>query len=82
MTPFSQPGGMIAGIVDVADLAGRGVFAIWNERTAFEAVSIRESRELRWGTLVDVCPDSLYLRLTGKKPQEIFPGLKREPAHA
>ena len=72
----------VSGIVDVADLAGRGVFEIWNERKVFEAVSIGDYGELRWGTSVDLCPDSLYLRLTGKKPQEIFPGLRREPARA
>lgn len=72
----------ISGIVDVAYLAGRGVFEIWNDRKAFEAVSIGDYGELRWGTSVDLCPDSLYLRLTGKKPREIFPNLKRESARA
>ena len=72
----------VSGIVDVADLAGRGVFEIWNERKVFEAVSIGDYGELRWGTSVDLCPDSLYLRLMGKKPQESFLGLRREPARA
>ncbi len=69
----------VAGTVDVAHLAGRGVFEIWNERQAFEAISIGDSGELRWGTSVDLCPDFLYLLLTGKKPREIFPALRREP---
>jgi len=72
----------IAGTVDLAHLAGRGVFEIWNERKVFEAVSIGDHGELRWGISVDLCPDSLYLRLTGMKPQELFPGLKREPTRA
>lgn len=72
----------ISGIVDVAYLAGHGVFEIWNDRKAFEAVTIGDCGELRWGTSVDLCPDSLYLRLTGKKPQEIFPNLKRETTRA
>ena len=72
----------VKGTVDLAKLAGRGVFELWNERKAFESVSIGESGELRWGTSVDLCPDSLYLRLTGKTPQEVFPRLKRETAPA
>ncbi len=72
----------IAGKVDLSDLAGRGVFHIWNDRRVFEAVSTGESGELRWSESVDLCPDSLYLRITGKKPYEVFPRLKRESLRA
>lgn len=70
------------GIVDLGDLAGKGVFALWLDRSTFENVQIGSSGELVWGDQVDLCPDSLYLKLTGKKPEELFPTLRRNPAHA
>ena len=39
-------------------------------------VKIGETGELIWSEQVDLCPDALYLRLTGKKPEDIFPSLK------
>lgn len=71
-----------SGTIDLSDLAGRGVFALWNDRSAFEQVRIGSSGELVWGDKVDLCPDALYLRMTGKSPEEIFPALRREPARA
>ena len=72
----------IHGIVDLSDLAGRGVFALWLDRSAFEEVRIGSSGELAWGDKIDLCPDSLYLRMTGKNPQDLFPSLRREQVHA
>lgn len=71
-----------AGTVDLTDLVGKGVFALWNDYGAFENVSVGESGQLRWGDEVDLCPDWLYLRLTGKQPEDIFPNLKRGIVHA
>lgn len=72
----------VSGIVDLADLAGKGVFALWNDRAAFEQVRIGSSGELVWSDQVDLCPDALYLKLTGRKPEDVFPALRREPANA
>ena len=73
--------GMI-GTVDLSDLVGNGVFALWRDRRAFEQVQIGSSGELAWGDQIDLCPDALYLRMTGKKPEEVFPALRHESAHA
>ncbi|MBI1865621.1 MAG: hypothetical protein HYR98_07860 [Nitrospirae bacterium] len=27
---------------------------------------------------IDLCPDALYLRVTGKNPEDVFPALRRE----
>jgi hypothetical protein len=70
------------GVADVSDLAGRGVFAIWNDRAAFERVEIGSSGELVWNGEIDLCPDALYLRVTGRKAEDVFPLLKKELAHA
>jgi hypothetical protein len=72
----------IAGTVDLSDLVGKGVFALWCDRKAFEQVRIGSSGELVWGEQLDLCPDSLYLKVTGKKPEDIFPVLRREHTHA
>ena len=70
------------GIADLSDLAGSGVFAIWNDYDEFRKVKIGDTGELVWSDQIDLCPDSLYLRVTGKHPEEIFPNLKREMTHA
>jgi hypothetical protein len=70
------------GIVDLSDLAGKGVFELWKDRRAFENVIIGSSGELAWGETIDLCPDSLYLKATGKKPCDLFPSLPNEPIHA
>ena len=64
------------GEVDLAHLVGRGVFASWNDPRAFEGVSIGTSGEIRWGDFLDLCPDALYMEITGKSPAEVFPRLK------
>ena len=70
------------GIVDLSDLAGSGVFVLWNDYEEFRKVRIGDTGELVWTDQVDLCPDALYLRLTGKRPEDVFPVLRHEPAHA
>jgi hypothetical protein len=72
----------VSGTVNLSDLAGKGVFALWRDRRAFERVQIGSSGELVWDDRVDLCPDALYLKVTGKKPEDLFPILRHEPAHA
>jgi hypothetical protein len=72
----------VRGIVDLSSLAGKGVFAFWHNPGVFEQVRIGSFGELAWGDQADLCPDSLYFKLTGKKPAEVFPALGQEPVHA
>jgi hypothetical protein len=72
----------VSGVVDLSELVGRGVFALWGDRQVFEQVRIGSLAELLWGDQIDLCPDSLYLRATGKKPEDVFPALRREFAYA
>lgn len=72
----------VSGEVDLSDLAGKGVFEAWNDYSFFQKVHIGEHREVRWGDNIELCSDSLYLRLTGKTPEELFPKLRREQPHA
>lgn len=70
------------GIADVSDRVGRGVFALWNDEAVFRDVQIGEGGELVWRGSVDLCPDALYLQVTGKNPEDIFPSLKGRNVHA
>jgi hypothetical protein len=72
----------VTGVVDLSDLVGKGVFALWRDRAAFARVRIGTSGELIWDDQVDLCPDALYLKATGKKPEDLFTALRREPSHA
>jgi hypothetical protein len=72
----------VEGEVDLSDIAGRGVFSAWNDRRFFESVRIDDSGALAWGEELDLCPDALYLRLTDKTPEEVFPKLKSREVHA
>ncbi|MBI5243091.1 MAG: DUF2442 domain-containing protein [Elusimicrobia bacterium] len=72
----------VTGMVDLSDLAGKGVFALWRDRHAFESVRIGSSGELVWGDQIDLCPDALYLKATGKRPEDVFVALRHEPSHA
>ena len=66
----------VEGEVDLSDLAGRGVFQAWSNREVFQAVQVDESGALTWPCEIDLCPDALYLRLTGYAAEDIFPALK------
>ena len=70
------------GTVDLSHLVGRGVFAIWRDYEALRDIKIGSAGELVWGDQVDLCPDSLYLRITNQEPEDIFPHLRREATHA
>ena len=66
----------VEGIVDLSHLAGQGVFALWNDYREFQKVHIGSSGEIAWNEEIDICPDTLYLRVTGKKPEDLFPKLR------
>jgi hypothetical protein len=71
-----------SGQVDLSRYAGRGVFASWLTPGFFEQVRLAEGGHPEWPGEIDLCPDSLYMQLTGKKPEEVFPTLRQLPAHA
>lgn len=66
----------ITGEVDLSHLVGKGVFQLWTDPKAFEEVTIGSGGEVRWSDAVDLCADALYLELTGKRADELFPNLR------
>ena len=61
----------VEGKVDLSDLAGRGVFAAWNDVAFFESVRLGPHGAIEWSPDIDICPDSMYLRLTGKSVEAL-----------
>ena len=72
----------VSGAVDLCHLAGRGVFAVWQDRNVFESFQIDQGRALVWGRDIDLCADSLYLQLTGKSAEEAFGSSTSSEANA
>jgi hypothetical protein len=68
----------VEGKVDLSEFAGKGVFKLWTDYSQFEKVAIGSSGELAWSEDVDGL--GIYLKLTGKKPEDVLPKL-RERSH-
>lgn len=66
----------------MSHLAGRGVFKAWTERAFFETVHVSEAGAIAWGEDVDLCPDALYMQLTGKSVENVMPGVQAMIADA
>ena len=63
------------GEVDLGHLAGQGVFKAWDAPGYFKTARITEYGSVAWGDTDDIelCPNALYMRLTGKSIDEILP---------
>ena len=72
----------VCGVVDLSDYAGVGVFEAWLNPGLFEQVTITNDGALAWPGGLDLCPDAIYLRLTGKSVEEVFPSLRYQRAYA
>ena len=71
-----------SGVVDLSPLVGQGVFMAWQKPGEFEKVQLADAGYPEWPGNIDLCPDALYLQLTGKKPEDIFPALSQPGTHA
>lgn len=72
----------VEGDVDLSGLVGKGVFRLWDAPGSFDKVAIGQSGEITGGDEVDLCPDALYMRITRKSPEEVFPRLREADVHA
>ena len=52
---------------------GSGVFALWNDYRAFQAVKIGDGGELVWSDAVDLCPDAMYIAGDGQESERRVP---------
>ena len=65
----------VKGEVDLGHLVGKGVFALWDDPDAFAKVYIGEHGQIAWSDEIDLCPDTLYIKITGQSPEELYPSL-------
>jgi len=72
----------VEGMVDLGHLVGQGVFAAWRDYGFFRQAFLAAQGALTWPGELDLCPDALYLEVTGKQPEELFPNLKTLDTHA
>ena len=66
----------VSGEVDLSDMAGTGVFKVWDNPQYFDKVHIAPHRAIAWDDDIEICPDALYLELTGKSVTELMPGAR------
>lgn len=71
-----------AGEVDLSSLAGQGVFAAWQDPACFAAVRLAEHGAIVWDDDLELCPDALYLQLTGKPLSAIMPAAQEPVGNA
>ena len=72
----------VEGTVDLSRLVGQGVFAAWGDYAFFRRAFLAGQGALTWPGELDLCPDALYLEVTGKRPEDLFPNLKTFTSHA
>ena len=57
-------------------------FAFGTTTGFLRTCALGDHREIKWDDEIELCADSLYLELTQKSPEELFPQLQREQPHA
>ena len=62
----------VEGIVDLSDFVGKGVFEKWLDLENFRKVKKGDFNAVVWEHDIDMCGDSLYMRLTGKNDDQVF----------
>jgi len=72
----------VCGVVDVSHLKGKGLFKVWADPSVFASVRIGEDGELLWGNDIGLCPDALYIKITGKDDVSCSDVNIGEKAHA
>ena len=71
----------VEGEVDFSKKPRTGVFAFWNSCESFRTARIGDAGELVWNDQIDFCPDSLWLQVTGEKPEALV-AQNPQPVHA
>ena len=72
----------VEGVVDLSAEVGKGVFAAWKDMEHFKRVRIGEFGGPVWEGEIDLCPDALYMEVTGMTVDQLFPNWRREDVHA
>ena len=74
--------GTVTAAVPADALGGRGVFQAWRDPVFFLAVRLGSHGAIEWGSAIDLCPDAMYMCLTGRSPEQVFPAIRLARTHA
>jgi hypothetical protein len=72
----------VSGEVDLSDVSGVSIFKAWDDPGCFDKVRIAPHRAIAWDDDIELCPDALYLEITGKSVAEVMPGAQSLPLDA
>lgn len=61
-----------SGEVDLSHLAD-GVFTAWNDPNCFASIHLTDYGAIAWNPDIELCPNALYMRLTGKPLSALTP---------
>ena len=61
----------VSGEIDLSDVAGKGIFKAWDDPGLFQKVHIAPHQAIAWTEDIELCPQSLYLELTGKDWEDL-----------
>lgn len=70
------------GEVDLAGLTGKGVFRVWDEPGTFDRIHLAPHGAIAWNADIELCPDALYMEVTGKLADDVLTGLRRHVTSA
>ena len=58
------------GVIDLSTEVGQGVFGPLKDEAYFRTVHIGEHGQIAWSEEIEICADSAYQEITGKKSVE------------
>ena len=66
----------VEGEIDLSGIRRDGMFEVWNDWSFFEKVYISEFDSVAWSDDLELCPNALYMELTGKSVEDLMPSVK------
>ena len=72
----------VEGEVDLSAPAGKGVFRVWKDLGVFAGIHVSPHGSIAWSDELEICPDALYVNLSGKLAEEFLSTTRRQPADA
>ena len=60
----------VEGTIDLSRNVGTGVFTPLADPTVFTIVHLGEHGQIAWSDEIEICPDAIYLEITGKRAPE------------
>ena len=66
----------VEGEIDLSDIPRHGLFEVWNDTSFFKRVYISEFDSIAWSDDVELCPNALYMEVTGMSVEDLMPAVK------